>query len=56
MILVGILKEAIVEVGRWKDDNQVNSEKCIRYKSLADKETITVDCVEVGDVLELHDG
>ena len=55
---MGILKELIAEVKRWKNDKKANE---IRYLRMAKKDRSTFESVrsaelKVGDILELKDG
>jgi phospholipid-translocating ATPase/phospholipid-transporting ATPase len=69
VIILGIVKEIIVECKRWRDDQRVNSTKVQRFKVMASSaansntsnnfegliETTTVDQIKVGDILYLKD-
>jgi len=56
VIILGIIKEAIVEVTRWKEDKKVNKTPCTRVCHLGKEETITLSDVKAGDILKIKDG
>ena len=60
IIVLGIIKEAVVEVRRWREDRDFNSTTCPVLDWDSDKKefahvTKRLDEIHVGDILELAD-
>lgn len=56
VVVVGILKELVVEVRRWQQDRKVNSMVTRRLDSSGKMQKITLNDVKVGDVLKVMEG
>lgn len=51
IVALGILKELIVEISRWRADRKVNATPCKRLTGQGVIEDTTLARVEVGDIL-----
>jgi len=58
VILIGMLKEAIADYKRYKQDKKSNSTLCRIVSQIGHpaSQRVRSDAVRVGDVLEIHDG
>jgi hypothetical protein len=51
VVALGIIKELVVEIMRWRADKAVNKIPCRRLTANGTVEDITLADVEVGDIL-----
>ena len=56
IVALGIIKELIVEISRWRADRKINSKLCKRLTGQGTIEDTTWSRVEVGDILQIFDG
>jgi P-type E1-E2 ATPase len=56
VVVVGILKELVVEIRRWQQDREVNSMATRRLDPSGKMQKITLNDVKVGDVLKIMEG